>query len=85
MKTKDELKQIPYPCVVVIYGPERIYRTKYRSEHGGVFHSGIFESAENVWETLISLKYMGYLSEMTIRAYFLTEPDNEDSLTEREL
>lgn len=73
---KEKLDDLPYECYLIVYGPARDYRTKYRSEHCGVFDSGIVTNKEEAFKMIENLKYPGYYSEMNIIAIY-TYDDGE--------
>lgn len=65
-KVKDRLKDLEFPCSLVVYGAGRNYRTKYRSEHGDVFGYEYFADIEEAAKYIDKLNYEGYISELTI-------------------
>ena len=65
---KARLLHINYPCYLVVHGPARDYRTRFRGEHGGAFNSGIVNNADEAFAMIEGTRYDGYYSEMDLIA-----------------
>jgi hypothetical protein len=74
----ERAESIKYPCYLVVYGPAREYRTRFRMEHPGVFFKGSVQDAKELTDTVGSLGYAGGLSEMEIVAITVGDDSNLD-------
>lgn len=84
MTTNELLKKLSdldYPCYLIVYGPQRNYRSNYRGEHHGVFGSDFVNSPKNAIEFIEGVNYPGHYSEMTIRAIVI----NNGKMEEKEI
>ena len=61
----QKLTEITYPCIIVVYGPERTYHTTYRNEHGGVFQIAECQNINEAWQT-VDCGYDGYPPDIQI-------------------
>lgn len=61
----DKLCELTYPCVIVVYGPERTHRTTYRGEHQGVFSIGVCETVGEAWNH-VDCGYIGYPPDLCV-------------------
>ncbi len=62
------LQKITYPCYIIAHGPARECRTKFRSEHHGVFASGMAHNVQEAINIIEGQKYPGLLCEMDLIA-----------------
>ena len=62
---RERLQEIPFPAHLLVFGPERTDRTRYRREHCGCFGVRSVETLDDAAKFVESLNYEGHLSEMT--------------------
>lgn len=62
-----------YPCYVVAYGPDRDYRTRFRSEHGAAFSNGMADNSTEAIDIIDRGRYLGHYSEMTIIRVYIQD------------
>lgn len=67
------LAALNYPCYLVVYGPERNYRTKYRGEHCGAFAFGMVNSPSEAAKLIDDIYYLGTYREMTFIAISIVD------------
>ena len=58
-------EDVQYPCTIVVYGPERAYRTTFRGEHHGVFGIDVVHSAEEAWN-IVDCGYVGWPGDLNV-------------------
>lgn len=75
---KERLNKLNYPCYIVLYGPERDYRTKYRHEHGGYFHSSMVYNIDEAVNMFENIRYSGTYREMEMIAIYHTMTLNSE-------
>lgn len=66
IRERLEKANISYPANLVVYGPERPDRTKYRREHGGCFGTCFVESLDEAVRFIEGLNYEGFVREMSV-------------------
>lgn len=76
----DKLRKFKYPVYLIINGPERTYRTKFRSEHSGYFSSDIKYSSKDVIDSIKHAydRYEGLYNEMDIILVFVDDNNELD-------
>ena len=64
----DKLQGMNYPCVLVVYGPSRNYRTTYRCENCETFSISPVKDQDEAWALVSGANYHGHPSELEIYA-----------------
>jgi len=73
---KDRLKELQFPCYLVVYAPERTHRTKFRGENPGAFVQGMVYNIDNALELVEQANYRGPDTELKVcGAWIVTDEE----------
>lgn len=76
---RERLASLGFPCYLVVHGPARDYRTRFRSEHHGVFASGMVSTPEEAFSLADGTNYPGLLSEMELIAISIEDGELKET------
>jgi hypothetical protein len=65
LKIYEKLKNLEYPCTIVVYGAERTHQTTYRGPHDGAFAIDVCLDVDEAWN-LVDCGWKGYPPDLKI-------------------